>query len=86
MRTLPAKTYRAVRRGDYSILESYIGALRSAERLVYLENQFLWSPEVVDVLIDKLRDPPSDDFRVVVLAAGAGERRGRHLARVRSRR
>ena len=66
-RTLPAKTYRAVRRGDYSILASYMGALRSAERLVYLENQFLWSPEIVEVLIDKLRDPPSDDFRVVVL-------------------
>ena len=64
---MPAKTYRAVRRGDYSILASYMGALRSAERLVYLENQFLWSPEVVGVLIDKLRDPPSDDFRVVVL-------------------
>ena len=66
-RTLPAKTYRAVRRGDYSILASYMGALRSAERFVYLENQFLWSPEIVGVLIDKLRDPPSDDFRVVVL-------------------
>jgi phosphatidylserine/phosphatidylglycerophosphate/cardiolipin synthase-like enzyme len=66
-RTLPAKAYRAVRRGDYSILASYIGALRSAERLVYLENQFLWSPEIVEVLIEKLRNPPSDDFRVVVL-------------------
>jgi phosphatidylserine/phosphatidylglycerophosphate/cardiolipin synthase-like enzyme len=66
-RTLPAKTYRAARRGDYSIVASYIGALRSAERLVYLESQFLWSPEIAEVLIDKLRDPPSDDFRVVVL-------------------
>ena len=66
-RTLPAKTYRAVPRGDYSVLASYMGALRSAERFVYLENQFLWSPEVVQVLIDKLKDPPSDDFRVVVL-------------------
>ena len=67
VRTLPAGAYRAVRRGDYSILESYVGALRSAERFVYLENQFLWSPEVVSVLADKLRNPPSDDFRVVVL-------------------
>ena len=66
-RTVPAKTYRALRRGDYSILASYMGALRSAERLVYLENQFLWSPEIVGVLIDKLRNPPSDDFRLVVL-------------------
>ena len=33
-------------------------ALRSAESLIYLENQFLWSPEVVDLLADKLRRPP----------------------------
>ena len=42
-------------------------ALRGAQRLVYLENQFLWSPEIVAVLADKLRDPPRDDFRLVVL-------------------
>lgn len=67
VRTLPAGTYRAAPRGDYSILESYIGALRSAERFVYLENQFLWSPEVVSVLAEKLNNPPTDDFRVLVL-------------------
>ena len=67
MRTLPAGTYRAVRHGDYSILESYVGALRSAERFIYLENQFLWSPEIVAILADKLRNPPSDDFRLLVL-------------------
>jgi phosphatidylserine/phosphatidylglycerophosphate/cardiolipin synthase-like enzyme len=67
VRTLPAGAYRQARRGDYSILESYLAALRSAERLVYLENQFLWSPEVVTVLVEKLVAPPSDDFRIVVL-------------------
>jgi len=66
-RTLPARTYKAIPHGDYSILESYLSALRSAERIVYLENQFLWSPEVVDVLADKLAHPPHDDFRIVVL-------------------
>lgn len=66
-RTIPAGTYRAVRRGDYSILESYTAALRSAERLVYLENQFLWSPEIVAILAEKLRDPPSEEFRLLVL-------------------
>jgi len=66
-RTLPAGTYEAIPHGDYSILESYLSALRSAERIVYLENQFLWSPEVVDVLADKLAHPPHDDFRIVVL-------------------
>ena len=67
VRTLPAGAYRAKRRGDYSILESYSAALRSAERFVYLENQFLWSPEIVAILADKLRNPPSEDFRVLVL-------------------
>ncbi len=67
VRTLPSGSYRSRRNGDYSILESYIGALRAAERIVYLENQFLWSPEIVGILIDKLERPPTDDFRVVVL-------------------
>jgi phosphatidylserine/phosphatidylglycerophosphate/cardiolipin synthase-like enzyme len=34
---------------------------------VYLENQFLWSPEIADVLIDKLCDPPDERFRVVLV-------------------
>ena len=42
-------------------------ALRSAQRLIYLENQFLWSPEIVAILADKLRNPPRHDFRLVVL-------------------
>ena len=63
----PRARTRPCRKGDYSILESYLGALRSAEHIVYLENQFLWSPEVVDILADKLAHPPNDDFRVVVL-------------------
>ena len=53
--------------GEFSVFESYSRALRSAERLVYLENQFLWSPEIVSILVDKLRDPPSDEFRVVAV-------------------
>ena len=67
VRTLPERIYRRLPRGDFRILESYLRALRSAERFIYLESQFLWSPELVAVLIDKLRRPPRDDFRVVVL-------------------
>ena len=67
VRTLPAGAYRNVAKGDYSILESYVGAIKSAQQIVYLENQFLWSPEIVEILIDKLEHPPNDDFRIVVL-------------------
>ena len=67
VRTVPEKIYKAVPRGDFGILESYIRAFRSAERFIYLENQFLWSPEIADVLADKIARPPSEDFRILVL-------------------
>jgi phosphatidylserine/phosphatidylglycerophosphate/cardiolipin synthase-like enzyme len=67
VQTIPEKVYDAWPRGEFRILETYLRALRSAERLVYLESQFLWSPELVQILAEKLRNPPSDEFRVVVV-------------------
>ena len=68
VRTVPEGIYeKSLPGGDFSVLESYSRALRSAERFVYIENQFLWSPEIVRLLAEKLRNPPRDDFRVVVL-------------------
>ncbi|WP_143229396.1 phospholipase D-like domain-containing protein [Actinophytocola xanthii] len=67
LRTIPDGTYDFAPRGEFTILDSYLRALRSARRLIYLENQFFWSPEIAEVLIDKLCDPPSDDFRIVLL-------------------
>ena len=76
VRTVPERIYPRMPRGDFRILESYLGAVRSAERLVYLENQFLWSPELVDALDGKLRNPPNDDFRLVcVLPANPNDGR-----------
>jgi phosphatidylserine/phosphatidylglycerophosphate/cardiolipin synthase-like enzyme len=67
VRTLPEKTYRFLPEGDFRILECYVRALRSARSLIYIENQFLWSAEIAEILGEKLRDPPSDDFRIVLL-------------------
>ncbi len=67
VRTVPERVYRFLPRGDFRILESYVRALRSAQRLVYLESQFLWSAQLVEILARKLREPPCDEFRVVVL-------------------
>jgi phosphatidylserine/phosphatidylglycerophosphate/cardiolipin synthase-like enzyme len=67
VRTVPERIYQPWPRGEFTILESYLRALRSARRLIYLENQFLWSPEIVAVLADKLRNPPTDEFRLLVL-------------------
>jgi phosphatidylserine/phosphatidylglycerophosphate/cardiolipin synthase-like enzyme len=67
VRTVPEKIYRRLPAGEFTILESYLRGLRSAERLIYLENQFLWSPEIVSVLTEKLRRPPNPDFRLLAL-------------------
>jgi phosphatidylserine/phosphatidylglycerophosphate/cardiolipin synthase-like enzyme len=81
IRTVPEKIYDFLPQGDFRILESYQRALRSARSLIYLENQFLWAPQVVEILLDKLRDPPSELFRVVVVLPakpnnGADDTRG----------
>jgi len=67
VRTVPERVFGPEENGDFSVLESYVRALRSAEHLVYIENQFLWSPEIVTLLCDKLLEPPNPDFRVVAL-------------------
>jgi phosphatidylserine/phosphatidylglycerophosphate/cardiolipin synthase-like enzyme len=89
VRTVPEKIYRSLPHGDFRILESYTRALRSARELVYLESQFLWSAQVVEILADKLRRPPSERFRVVVLLPakpnnGADSTRGQLAALVRA--
>jgi len=67
VRTMPERVYGFAPRGDFRILEAYVRALRSARRLVYLESQFLWSSQIVQILANKLREPPTDDFRLVVM-------------------
>ncbi|MET3808819.1 phosphatidylserine/phosphatidylglycerophosphate/cardiolipin synthase-like enzyme [Nakamurella sp. UYEF19] len=80
-RTVPEKTYRFAPEGEFSILAGYLRALRAAENFIYLENQFLWSTEIVDVLIEKLKTPPCNDFRMLIIlpmrpSSGADTTRG----------
>jgi phosphatidylserine/phosphatidylglycerophosphate/cardiolipin synthase-like enzyme len=67
VRTVPEHTYRALDRGAFGVLEAYMGALRRARRFIYIENQFLWSTEVVALLAEILRRPPADDFRLCLV-------------------
>ena len=81
VRTVPERVYVAARRGVFTILESYLRAFRAAERLIYLENQFLWSPEIAGVLDRILCEHPNPDFRLVLLLpakpnTGADDTRG----------
>lgn len=67
VRTMPDGMYPRHPQGDFRILESYLRGLSSARHLIYLENQFLWSPEILEVLREKLRNPPAPDFRLLVV-------------------
>ncbi|MDX6606360.1 MAG: hypothetical protein QOD14_900 [Solirubrobacterales bacterium] len=67
VRTVPNRTYRFAPDGEFRILEAYVRALRSAQELIYIENQFLWSTEIAAILAKKLRDPPTEQFRIVLL-------------------
>ncbi|MDQ6884082.1 MAG: phospholipase D family protein [Candidatus Dormibacteraeota bacterium] len=67
VRTMPDGMYPRHPQGDFRILQSYLRGLSSAKHLIYIENQFLWSPEILGVLREKLRNPPSPDFRLLVV-------------------
>jgi phosphatidylserine/phosphatidylglycerophosphate/cardiolipin synthase-like enzyme len=67
VRTVAEDMYDSVPKGDFRIMESYLRAMGAAQRFIYCENQFLWSPEIVELLVHKIRRPPTPGFRVVVL-------------------
>jgi phosphatidylserine/phosphatidylglycerophosphate/cardiolipin synthase-like enzyme len=67
VRTVAEVMYGALPHGDFRILESYTRALRSARQFIYLENQFLWAPEIVELLATQLRHHPRESFRVVIV-------------------
>lgn len=68
LRTYPAirPRYRFAPDGERSIARGYTKAVRRARRLIYLEDQYLWSGEVAQLFADALRDNPELHLVVVV--------------------
>lgn len=66
-RTIPRHVYRFAWHGEYGIHHAYTRALRQARRLVYLENQYLWSPDVLDALVAAITRDHDGPFRVVIV-------------------
>jgi phosphatidylserine/phosphatidylglycerophosphate/cardiolipin synthase-like enzyme len=67
VRTIPAKTYAFAPKGEFGIYYAYTTALHRARRLIYLENQYLWSTEIVDALKDVMAQPHAEPFRIVIV-------------------
>jgi phosphatidylserine/phosphatidylglycerophosphate/cardiolipin synthase-like enzyme len=67
VRTIPARTYEFLPQGEFGIYHAYIELFRRARRFIYLENQYLWSPEVVDALLAALEREQDPAFRIVLI-------------------
>jgi phosphatidylserine/phosphatidylglycerophosphate/cardiolipin synthase-like enzyme len=67
LRTYPAHRprYPFAREGERSVARGYEKAIARAERLIYLEDQFLWTSDVARVFADALRRSP--ELRLVAV-------------------
>ncbi|GAA0721286.1 phospholipase [Dactylosporangium roseum] len=52
--------------GEFSVARGYRKAVAKARRLIYLEDQYLWSPQVAGCFADALRDQPDLHLVAVV--------------------
>ncbi|GAA4684492.1 phospholipase D-like domain-containing protein [Phytohabitans rumicis] len=68
LRTYPARRpgYPFAPRGERTVARGYTKAVRRARRLIYLEDQYLWSTEVADLFADALTRHPDLHLIVVV--------------------
>jgi phosphatidylserine/phosphatidylglycerophosphate/cardiolipin synthase-like enzyme len=68
LRTYPAMRppYDFAPQGERTVARGYTKAIRRARRLIYLEDQYLWSREVAQLFADALRDNPELHLIAVV--------------------
>jgi phosphatidylserine/phosphatidylglycerophosphate/cardiolipin synthase-like enzyme len=67
VRTICSDAYSYAPKGEFGIAWAYRAAILGASSFIYLENQYLWSPAVVDELIAALKRVTDPDFRVVLV-------------------
>lgn len=74
--TYPVKTppYPFAPQGERSIAREYHKAFARARRLVYVEDQYLWSGEIADLYVQALRHNPG--LRVIVVVPRVPDRNG----------
>ena len=68
LRTYPAMrpAYGFARLGERTVARGYTKAIRRARRLIYLEDQYLWSKEVAQLFADSMRANPDLHLIAVV--------------------
>ncbi|GAC1445090.1 MAG: phospholipase D-like domain-containing protein [Chloroflexota bacterium] len=74
LRTIPSSVYSFASQGEFGIRHAMLAAIKRANHFIYLENQYLWAPEIRDALLDAMQRNRNRPFRVlVVLPASAYE-------------
>ncbi len=68
LRTYPAMRppYGFARLGERSVARGYTKAIKRARRLIYIEDQYLWSKEVAQLFAEAMRDEPGLHLIAVV--------------------
>jgi len=76
LRTYPAKRppYPFARAGERSVARAYRKAIGRARKLIYVEDQYLWSEVWADAIANALRTQP--DLRVIIVVPRYPERGG----------
>lgn len=67
VRTIPRHVYHFAPHGEFGILHAYTNLIAQAKRFIYLENQYLWSPHILDALSEAMQKNRSESFRVVLV-------------------
>ncbi len=67
LRTLPGGTFEGLPHGETGILEAYERAIYNAERYIYIENQYLMSPEIIGALIGRMKDTPRNKLQIILV-------------------
>jgi phosphatidylserine/phosphatidylglycerophosphate/cardiolipin synthase-like enzyme len=67
VRTVPEGIYPFAPQGEYGIAHAYLAAIKDAKQFIYLENQYLWSPEVVEALKEAMERSHAGPFRIVLV-------------------
>jgi phosphatidylserine/phosphatidylglycerophosphate/cardiolipin synthase-like enzyme len=77
LRTYPARrlAYPFARDGERSVARAYLKAFARARELIYIEDQYLWSPEAATALAEALRR--SSGLRIVAVVPRFPDRDGR---------
>jgi len=74
LRTLPGGTFKPedfgnedLPHGETGILEAYQRAISLAERYIYLENQYFTSPDIVNALINRMKDDSKPKLQIIIV-------------------